>query len=174
MPVLGGLFFLAAFLFMIMAKPAFGVPGLGTPSHRGMAKVLSCESSSLRLGMVDDCVAVIRWDDGWDGPKSPAGTTSFISARPISGSVPVEYFNYRRDRSTKILPVDRPRWTAGYGTYVFLTYAAGTVVGVGGGFLGYRFARLLPEPPVPVKKFRRGVDRRENPGFNGPRRRKRR
>jgi hypothetical protein len=43
-----------------------------------------------------------------------------------------------------------------------------------GGLLGYGLGRLAPEPaPGRTKKDKRGVTLRRNPGFNGPRRYKR-
>jgi hypothetical protein len=84
----------------------------------------------------------------------------------------VDYFGLPRSTAVEILPVDRPRF-ASTGTYVLLTFVGVVLLAGVGGFLGYLLARLLPEPPLPVKKFRRGVTRRANPGFNGPRRRKR-
>jgi hypothetical protein len=167
--VLAFLFVVCGVYFAIALQPVIGVSGNTKPGHTGTAEVRSCESFGLYLGMVDRCRASIRWDDGWPGSDN----YNVTAARPISGSVRVDYFSTTRPRTAEILPVDRPRF-ASTGTYVLLTFIGVILLAGVGGFLGYLIARLLPEPPLPVKKFRRGVTRRENPGFNGPRRRKRR
>jgi hypothetical protein len=167
---LATLFIGCVIYFSIALQPVVGVSGHGKPWHTGTAEVQSCESSGIHLGMVDRCLTFVRWDDGWNWP----GEYFVTAARPISGSIRVDYYSTRRPNREDILPVDRPHWYGSTGTYYLLTFVAATGFAVAGGFLGYRLSRLLPEPPVPVKKFRRGVDRRENPGFNGPRRRKRR
>ncbi|MDT7728497.1 MAG: hypothetical protein QOI21_5073 [Actinomycetota bacterium] len=166
--VLATLFGVCGIYFAIALEPVIGVSGNTKSEHPGTAEVQTCESSELHLGMVDRCRASIRWDDGSPGRDD----YNIIAARPISGSVRVDYFGLPRSTAVEILPVDRPRF-ASTGTYVLLTFVGVVLLAGVGGFLGYLLARLLPEPPLPVKKFRRGVTRRANPGFNGPRRRKR-
>jgi hypothetical protein len=167
------LFVFCGIYFAVALQPVLGLPGNVKPSHTGTAEVLSCERSWVQLGMVDNCLAAVRWDDGWLESDVEPTLSNVTAARPISGSVRVEYFSVAKSRGSWTLPVDRPRFPS-KGTYVFLSFVGVILLAGVGAFLGYLLARLLPEPPLPVKKFRRGVERRENPGFNGPRRRKRR
>jgi len=167
------LFVVCGIYFAVALQPVLGLPGNVRPSHTGTAEVLSCESSWVHLGMVDRCRTAVRWDDGWLESDVEPRISYVTAARPISGSVRVEYFSIAKSNGSWTLPVDRPRF-ASKGTYVLLSFIGVILLAGVGGFLGYLLARLLPEPPLPVKKFRRGVTRRENPGFNGPRRRKRR
>ncbi|MBC6449292.1 hypothetical protein [Actinokineospora xionganensis] len=123
-----------------------------SPSDRtrdvGVAQIISCERTPLRLWLIHHCEAEIRWERKVPADETAeAVRTRVTSTRDLEGQVPVIERIERTGRSADwtVVPLDHPVNNNDGLIFVLLLFVLGA--GVAGVFVGLKIAHRLPEPP---------------------------